>query len=141
MLTSVCGNGAVRLHAVTCWRRSTPRPRDGELHRPRVLLPGCWAVPRPRHVWGKCPCQHPPFVQVQCCFTSPKTVRTARDGEPRMATSTFTQLLSCPYASVGCFYRGASGVMVLQRCWWCDGFIGVSMVRWFYRGAGGVMVL
>ena len=29
---------------------------------------------------------------VQCCFTS--TVRTIRDGEPRTATSTFTQLLN-----------------------------------------------
>ena len=33
-------------------------------------------------------------VQVQCCFTSPETIRTIRDGEPRTATSTFTQLLS-----------------------------------------------
>ena len=30
----------------------------------------------------------------QCCFTSTETVRTIRDGEPRTATSTFTQLLS-----------------------------------------------
>ena len=33
-------------------------------------------------------------VQVQCCFTSTETIRTIRDGEPRTATSTFTQLLS-----------------------------------------------
>ena len=33
-------------------------------------------------------------VQVQCCFTSLETIRTIRDGEPRTATSTFTQLLS-----------------------------------------------
>ena len=33
-------------------------------------------------------------VRVQCCFTSTETVRTIRDGEPRTATSTFTQLLS-----------------------------------------------
>ena len=33
-------------------------------------------------------------VQVQCCFTSTETIRTIRDGEPRSATSTFTQLLS-----------------------------------------------
>ena len=32
------------------------------------------------------------IVQVQCCFT--ETIRTIRDGEPRTATSTFTQLLS-----------------------------------------------
>ena len=33
-------------------------------------------------------------VQVQYCFTSLETIRTIRVGEPRMATSTFTQLLS-----------------------------------------------
>ena len=31
---------------------------------------------------------------VQCCFTSTETIRAFRDGEPRTATSTFTQLLS-----------------------------------------------
>ena len=31
---------------------------------------------------------------VQCCFTSTETVRTIRDGDPRMATFTVTQLLS-----------------------------------------------
>ena len=31
---------------------------------------------------------------VQCCFTSTETIRTIRDGEPRVATSTFTQLLN-----------------------------------------------
>ena len=29
-------------------------------------------------------------VQIQCCFTSPETIRTVRDVEPRTATSTFT---------------------------------------------------
>ena len=33
-------------------------------------------------------------VQVQCCLTSTETIRTIRDGDPRTATSTFTQLLS-----------------------------------------------
>ena len=33
-------------------------------------------------------------VQVQCCFTSTGTMRIIRDGEPRTATSTFTQLLN-----------------------------------------------
>ena len=28
------------------------------------------------------------------CFTSTETIRTVRDGEPKTATSTFTQLLS-----------------------------------------------
>ena len=32
-------------------------------------------------------------VQVQCCFTSTETIRTIRNGEPRTATSLFTQLL------------------------------------------------
>ena len=31
---------------------------------------------------------------VQCCFTCTETTGTVRDGEPRTATSTFTQLLS-----------------------------------------------
>ena len=30
-------------------------------------------------------------VQVQCCLTSTESIRTVRDGEPRMATSTFTR--------------------------------------------------
>ena len=34
------------------------------------------------------------FSSVQCCFMSTETLRTVRDGEPRKATSTFTQLLS-----------------------------------------------
>ena len=33
-------------------------------------------------------------VHVQCYFTSTETIRTIRDGEPRTATSTFTQLLN-----------------------------------------------
>ena len=32
--------------------------------------------------------------KVQRCLTSTETVRTIRDGEPRTATSTFTQLLT-----------------------------------------------
>ena len=34
-------------------------------------------------------------VEVHCCFTSTETIKTVRDREPRMATSTSTQLLSC----------------------------------------------
>ena len=30
----------------------------------------------------------------QCCLTSTETIRTVRDGDPRTATSAFTQLLS-----------------------------------------------
>ena len=36
-----------------------------------------------------------PFVLIlllQCCFTSTETISTIRDGEPRTATSAFTQL-------------------------------------------------
>ena len=33
-------------------------------------------------------------VQVQCCFTSTAAIRTVRNGEPRTATSTFTQLVT-----------------------------------------------
>ena len=35
----------------------------------------------------------PHTVQVQCCFTSRESLRTIRDGEPKTATSTSTQLL------------------------------------------------
>ena len=31
---------------------------------------------------------------VPCCFTSAETIRLIKDGEPRTATSTFTQFLS-----------------------------------------------
>ena len=34
------------------------------------------------------------YVQVQSCFMSTETVSAIRDGKPRTATSTFTQLLS-----------------------------------------------
>ena len=33
-------------------------------------------------------------LQVQCCFTSTKTITLIGDAEPRTAISTFTQLLS-----------------------------------------------
>ena len=39
--------------------------------------------------------------EVQCCFTSTGTIRTLRDGEPRTATSTFTQLLSSSLDHLG----------------------------------------
>ena len=32
--------------------------------------------------------------KVQCCFMSTETIRSLKDGEPRTATSTFTQLQS-----------------------------------------------
>ena len=46
---------------------------------------------------GNTPPAHQPVhtqVQVQCYFTSTETIMTPRDGEPRTATSTFTQFLS-----------------------------------------------
>ena len=55
-------------------------------------------------------CQH---FSVQCCFMSTETIRLIRNGEPRTATSTFTQLLSsdlvrCYFASIYRFVRSAS---------------------------------
>ena len=50
--------------------------------RPPRLLHSSWAL-------SVSPC-----AAVQCCFTSTETIRTIRDGEPRTATSTFTQLLN-----------------------------------------------
>ena len=38
-------------------------------------------------------------LRLQCCFTSTETVRTIKDGEPRTATSTFTQLLNSDVTS------------------------------------------
>ena len=152
MLSGVCEDGAVRLYAVTCWRRSTPRPRDGELHWPRVLFPGCWAVPRPRHVWGQCPRPCPsPFVPVQCCFTSTMTIKTVLEmgspgWPPQLSHSSWAVLIALlagfiEVLVVWWFYRGVHGVMVLQRCRWCNGFTEVLVGWWFYSGAGGVMVL
>ena len=52
--------------------------RDGSPGRPPPLSHSSWVL----------------SSSLQCCFTSTETVRTVRDGEPRTATSTFTQLLS-----------------------------------------------
>ena len=58
---------------------------------------------------GQCVCQVGLFLclckwpQV-CCRTSTETVRTLRDGEPRTATSTFTQLLSSTDVQVQCCF-------------------------------------
>ena len=40
---------------------------------------------------------------VQCCFTSMETTRPVRDGEPRTAALTFTQLLSSDLKIQCCF--------------------------------------
>ena len=45
--------------------------------------------------------------RVQCCFTSTETVQTFRDGDPKTATSSFTQLLcsvQSPFTSVQCCF-------------------------------------
>ena len=47
----------------------------------------------------------------QCCFTSTETIRTARDREPRTATSTFTQLLSSEN------YEGSYGRLYTSYCY------------------------
>ena len=52
-------------------------------------------------------------VQIQCCFTPTETIMTIRDGEPRTATSTFSQLLSSD--SVGRQLRGAETVSLQWR--------------------------
>ena len=44
------------------------------------------------HWFSVCQTVKAPFTSVQRCFTSTETVRTIRDGEPRTATSTSTQL-------------------------------------------------
>ena len=49
---------------------------------------------------------------VQCCFTSTETIRLIRDGEPRAATSTFTQLLRSdlrPQKPSGLLWTGSPG--------------------------------
>ena len=58
-------------------------------------------------------CQHVPPTLIQCCFTSIETMRLIRDGEPRAATSTFTQLLS----SVSSYIRFGGVVELCRRLW------------------------
>ena len=62
-------------------------------------------------------------VQVQRCFTSTENIRTIisiRDGEPRTATSTFTQLLNSGTAGVQCCLTSTETVRIItvqvQRC-------------------------
>ena len=47
-------------------------------------------IPPRKLLWMYCP----GYVQVQCCCTSTETIRLTKDGKPRRATWTFTQLLS-----------------------------------------------
>ena len=57
------------------------------------------------------------LVPVQCCFTSKETVRTVRDAEFRMASSTFTQLLSSEIScfSPSSFYLPCRGLQMLHH--------------------------
>ena len=43
-------------------------------------------------------------VQVQCCYMSTETLQTFSDGEARMATLPFTQLLSSEIDSLVCVF-------------------------------------
>ena len=130
MLTSGCGDGVVRLdcHAVWClrgWCSETvccnllaqvdpqaPRWRTALTASPIPWLLGCPSA-------SSCLGSVSSSVSFSFCSSSVLLYihndhkDCFRDGEPRMATSTFTQLLSCPYRSVGWFYRGAGGMMVL----------------------------
>ena len=57
------------------------------------------------------------MLQIQCCFTSTKTTRTIRDGEPRTTTSTFTQLLSSEWPwSYGEAYTSSLSLASLRMC-------------------------
>ena len=51
------------------------------------------------------------------CFTSTETVRTIRDGQPRTATSTFTQLLAlCDHLLSWCFTSTAYLGLLSLHC-------------------------
>ena len=55
-------------------------------------------------------------VRVQCCFTSTETLMTIRDGKPRMATSTLTQLLNSENNPE--WFSPVSSVLLYLRRWW-----------------------
>ena len=58
----------------------------------------------PATATNKSPTRHS-CQSVQCCFTFTETIRKIRDGEPRTATSTFTQLLnSVPWVQIQCCF-------------------------------------
>ena len=54
-------------------------------------------------------------VRVQCRFTSAETLRTIRDGEPRMATPTFIQLRSSEtHPSVQCCFTATETIRTIR---------------------------
>ena len=55
------------------------------------------------------------LFKFRCCFTSTETIRTIRDGEPRTATSTFTQLRSSEtHPSVQCCFTATETIMTIR---------------------------
>ena len=68
----------------------------------------------PATATNNCPTRHS-RQSVQCCFTSTETIRTIRDGEPRTATSTFTQLLSSvPWVQVQCCFMFTETIRTIR---------------------------
>ena len=65
-----------------------------------------WRLPSNRRVarGEKAPSTRRTCSFVQCCFTPTETLRTIRDGVPRTATSTFTQVLS--FSRTGVYRSG-----------------------------------
>ena len=53
--------------------------------------------------------QSPVDLVSKCCFTSTETIRTVRDGEPRAATSTFTQILTSEVDLVSTWAHASEG--------------------------------
>ena len=94
---------------------------------------------------------------VQCCFTSTETVQIIRDGEPRTATSSSTQLLTSGYAlssAVACcqiptlhmvsvpgnmYYRCTALCITSARH--CVGWLSRHCVGWLSPVAGSMCCL
>ena len=53
-------------------------------------------------------------VRGHCSVTSTETIRTVRDGEPRTATSTFTQLLSSESGQVQCCFTSTETIWTIR---------------------------
>ena len=58
----------------------------------------------------------PPPPPFECCFTSTETIRLIRDGEPRTATSTFTQLQVTNTKHIYTYTPGKLRKCKYQRC-------------------------
>ena len=64
--------------------------------------------------WITVPTASTTQVQVQRCFTSTEIIRTIRDGEPRAASSTFTQLLSFELLLVQCCFTSTEAIKTIR---------------------------